>query len=205
MAEASKHLVAEAPVDRRANERHTMILRVGVVAQNGKTSFCLVRNVSASGVQVKLYTGSFTRGDILFRVADENAVEARIAWIENDLAGVKFHDDIEPATMLRLQQKLTPARRRSIPRIRAAASTAIRIGGRSIAATLCDISSIGAKVRSSRSLPVGGVAHVRFPDLPELKAFVRWNQGSESGLVFETPIPMNVIASWIEGRLRVIP
>jgi hypothetical protein len=205
MARAPKDSLAPATGERRSNERFTMILRVGVLAQNGKTSYCLVRNVSASGVQVKLYTGSFTPGEVLFRVADEDPVGAEIAWIENGFAGIKFDDDIDPATLLRLQQKLTPVRRRSIPRIRASASAAIRISGRNIPAALCDISSIGAKVRSSRPLPVGGMAFVRFPDLPEVRAFVRWNAGSESGLVFETPIPMSVIATWIEGRLRVIP
>jgi hypothetical protein len=37
----------------------------------------------------------------------------------------------------------------------------------------------------------------RFP------AFVRRSDGEESGLSFETPIPMQIIAHWIEGQLRL--
>lgn len=196
--------VSTVPDERRSNQRHRMILRIGVLSQDGKTSFCLVRNVSAGGVQVKLYTASFGIGDVTFRVADEDPFSARIAWISNGIAGIRFDENIEPAALLRLQQKLSPVRRRSSPRIRASASAAIRIGGRTLRASLCDISSMGARVRVSRPLPVGGTALIRFPDMPELRAFVRWTEESDSGLAFETPIPMSVIASWIDSRMRVI-
>jgi hypothetical protein len=181
-----------------------MILRIGVLSQEGKTSFCLVRNVSAGGVQVKLYTASFERGEVTFRVADEDPLRARIAWIEKGIAGIEFHDGIGPSALLRLQQKLAAVRRRSTPRVKASAFVAIRIGGRTLRASLCDISSMGARVRTSRPLPVGGAALIRFPDMPEMRAFIRWTAETESGVIFETPIPMSVIAAWIDARMRVI-
>ena len=79
----------------------------------------------------------------------------------------------------------------------------VQSSGRMVAAVLRDVSSMGARVTTSRSLEVGALAIIRLPDLPELKAHVRWTECSESGLVFETPIPMQVISEWIDSRIRV--
>jgi hypothetical protein len=62
---------------------------------------------------------------------------------------------------------------------------------------------MGARVTTSRPLQAGTGASVRLPDLPEIRASVRWTEGSDSGIAFETPIPMHVMSQWIEGRLRV--
>lgn len=41
----------ENVVDRRAHQRPTMVLRVGLLEFAGKSSFCLLRNISPNGVQ----------------------------------------------------------------------------------------------------------------------------------------------------------
>jgi len=35
-----------------------------------------------------------------------------------------------------------------------------------------------------------------------LKAYVRWTDRDEAGLLFEAPLPMQVIAEWVDGRMR---
>ena len=189
--------------DRRSQDRQKMILRVGLLEQAGKPSFCLVSNIFSTGLQVKLYSSAARVGDVRVRVADENPIPGQIVWIRNGNAGISFEESVDPATLLRLQQKLGPVRRRSMPRVKATSYAVMRVGGRMLAAVLRDISSMGARVTTSRSLEVGTLAIIRLPDLPELKAHVRWTECSESGLVFETPIPMQVISEWIDGRIRV--
>jgi hypothetical protein len=178
-----------------------MILRVGLIEQAGKPSFCLVRNVSSRGIQVKLYTSSVRAGDVVVRVADESRISGQIVWIEKGNAGICFDEEINPAALLRLQQKLGPARRRSIPRVKAASNAASLIRGRIIQAVLRDISSLGIRVTTSRSLEIGAPASVRLPGLPEMKGYVRWSECFDSGLVFETPIPIDTIGQWIDGRM----
>ncbi len=190
-------------LERRAQERQTMILRAGLLEQGGKPFFCLVRNVSATGIQVRVYGSAGRRGKVVVRVADDDPIHGWIVWMSAGNAGINFETAIDPATLLRLQQKLTSVRRRSMPRIKATSYAVLRIGGRVFQAVLKDISSLGAKVTTSRPLQIGERGSIRFPDLPELRAYVRWSDGPESGLVFETPIPMHDIAHWVEGRLRV--
>lgn len=202
MSEALEEVRKGKGRERRSQERYTMILRVGILEHEGKNSFCLVKNISATGVQLKLYTSASIDHEVRVWVADEEPIGGRIVWIRDGIAGIRFGTRIDPQALLRLQQKLRAVRRRSMPRIAASGYTAVRMGGRNIASVLRDISSMGAKISTSRPLEPGGLALVRFPGLPELRAYVRWVDDCESGLVFETPIPMQIIAEWLDQRPR---
>jgi hypothetical protein len=201
MSEALEE-VRKGKGERRSQERYTMILRVGILEHAGKNSFCLVKNISATGVQLKLYTSASIDHEVRVWVADEEPISGRIVWIRDGVAGIRFDSRIDPQALLRLQQKLRAVRRRSMPRIAASGYTAVRMGGRNIASVLRDISSMGAKISTSRPLEAGGLALVRFPGLPEIRAYVRWVDDCDSGLVFETPIPMQIIAEWLDQRPR---
>jgi hypothetical protein len=201
MPELSRQSVDQS--DRRSNDRQKMILRAGLLAQDGKPFFCLVRNVSSTGMQVKLYSSKARIGDVAIRVADENPIAGRIVWIENGSAGISFDENIDPETFLRLQQKLSPVKRRSTPRVKATSYAALLVGGRTVQAVLQDVSCMGARVTTSRPLRTGERVSIRLPDLPEIRGSVRWTEGSDSGIAFETPIPMDVMGQWLEERLRV--
>lgn len=202
MSEASNELSTRPRKERRSQERHTLILRAGLLEQEGKPAFCLAKNISASGIQVKLYTEASIDHDVRICVADEEPLDGRIIWIRDGVAGIRFDKRIDPQTLLRFQQKLRPVRRRSMPRIKVSGHTSVRMGGRNIPSTLRDISSMGARITTPKPLEVGGVALVSFPGLPEVRAYVRWVEDCESGLVFESPIPMQIIAQWVDSRPR---
>jgi hypothetical protein len=190
--------------ERRKEARHTLILRAGVLEQDGKSFFCLVKNISVSGIELKFYTRPSEGAAVSLRVGDEPPVNGTIAWIKDDRAGISFNEQLDTPTLLRVRQKLSPNRRRAVPRMNVEASASVRTGGRTCRAVVCDISSIGARVRTDSALIAGDRAVVAFTNLPSINAYVRWSDGKESGLVFETPIPMQIIAHWIEGRPRVV-
>jgi hypothetical protein len=190
--------------ERRKEARYTLILRAGILEQDGRSFFCLVKNISVSGLELKFYTRPILGADALLRVADEPPVRGKIVWIEGDKGGISFHQELDAATLLRVRQKLRPNRRRAIPRMSVEASASLRTGGRTSRVAVCDISSLGARVRTDSPLTEGDRAVVEFTDLPPINAYVRWSDGEESGLIFETAIPMQIIAHWIEGRARVV-
>lgn len=203
MSQVRSETVEQDGTGRRSWDRIQMILRVGVLEQAELTSFCLVRNISPTGVQLRLYTTSFEIGTAALRIADEDAIKGKILWTHDGLAGFGFDREIDPETFLRLQQKLAPVRRRSLPRLKVAAHAVLRTGGRNLPAVLCDISSIGARVRTSRALQDNLAVILDLPDLPSLRAYVQWTHGGESGVAFEKPISMQMMASWIDGRMKV--
>ena len=58
--------------DRRSQKRQTMVLRVGLLEAGSRTAFCLVKNISPEGVQVKLYGSLLPDCDVSLKVGDEN-------------------------------------------------------------------------------------------------------------------------------------
>jgi PilZ domain-containing protein len=189
--------------ERRKEARFTMILRVGVLEQNGKSSLCLVKNISTSGVKLKCYARPVVDAEASIRVADEPPLRGRLVWIDNDIVGMSFAEELDAAALLRVQQKLRPNRRRTTPRVDVAASACLRTGGRIYHAAVCDISSVGARIKTITSLKPGDRAIVTLSGLPSLESYVRWSDGNEAGLAFETPIPMQILANWIDGRISL--
>ena len=173
-----------------------------MIEQHGRSFFCLVTNISVSGLELKFYKRPELDAEVLLRVADEPPVNGRIAWIKDDRAGISFHEELDAPTLLRMRQRLTPNRRRAIPRMSVEASASVRASGRTHRAVVRDISSLGARVHTDTALTAGDRTVVELDDLPSINAYVRWSEGEDSGLVFETPIPMQIIAHWLEGRTR---
>jgi hypothetical protein len=200
---ASKETPTARRQERRKEGRFTLILRVGVLEQSGKASLCLVKNISTLGVQLKCYSNPKVDAPASIRVADEPEVRGRIIWLNDAIAGMAFDEELDAATLLRVRQKLKPNRRRAMPRLDVQASAVVRAAGKTIRADVCDISNLGVRVRTKLPLRAGDRAIVEFSDLPSLPGFVRWADGDHAGLAFETPIPMQIIAHWIEGQVSL--
>ena len=199
----SSALTSAIVPDRRQYERSTMVLRVGLLDSDGKSSFCLLRNISRQGVQLKLYSSVNQGMDVRLRVGDENTLEGRVSWVRHDLAGIRFTEPLNPDTLLRVRQMSASGRRRATPRAEASGSAVFRSGGQEYSAKLRDISTSGAKILTARSIEPGRTAVLLLPKMPILRAFVRWTRGQETGLIFETPIPVPLLANWLNEQSDV--
>lgn len=191
--------------ERRKEARYTLILRAGLLEQNGKASFCLVKNISTTGVQLKVYSHPVLNTNATLRAADEQPIPGHVVWINGDNAGLSLDEELDAATVLRVQQKLRPNKRRALPRMQIAAAALLRTGGRVLRASVQDISSLGARVRADAELQSGDRTMVELAGLPAIGAYVRWADGPEAGLAFETPIPMHIIALWAQDRTPLAP
>jgi hypothetical protein len=187
--------------ERRKEARHKLILRVGVLEQDGRSALCLVKNISPSGVQIKCYAPPVVDAKASIRVADEAPIPGRLLWVDGDIAGMGFDEELEPADLLRVEQKLRPNRRRTTPRVNIEATAYLRTGGHIYRAAVCDISSMGARIKTTSPLKAGDRAIITLSGLPSLESYVRWSDGDEAGLVFGTPIPMQIIAEWVQRRI----
>lgn len=186
--------------ERRSNPRQKMVLRVGLLQAGMRTSFCLVKNISSRGVQVKLY-GQFEPGCALtLIVGDESPLEGRLKWVRDRLGGIEFNQSLPPTRLLRVTQKLSPSHRRSSPRASLTAPVLLTVDGRTVRGQFCDISTSGARVRTGAAVAPNSAVLLGLPGMPSLKAFVRWSDGEELGLVFAAPIPIEIIASWAGDR-----
>lgn len=187
----------EQSSEQRAEARPTMVLRVGLLECEGKSSYCVLRNISPNGVQVKPYVPVSPGLEISLRVGDEDLVDGRVIWARDGLAGIAFNTALDPATLLRVRQSAPSERRRAYPRAQASGFAILRTGGRQYSASLCDISASGARIVTAKPVEAGRTAVLLLPDLPALRGFVRWSRGNDTGLIFETAIPIQVITDWL--------
>lgn len=203
MATLARHTSHSTQIaDRRVGENRTKVLRVGLLSDGDRASYCLLRNISAAGAQIRTFV-TVTQGDsVQFRVGDSEREKCRVAWARNHLAGLEFQDPVDPKSLLRTSEHFSLARRSS-PRISAAAWATLRTGGRTFGAELCDISPTGVKIRTRKPLSPSSPALLTIPDLPVMRGFVCWNEGQVSGVMFEQPLPIPVIAKWVSERRRV--
>lgn len=192
-----------APLDRRDRERETTVLRIGVISSQLRTTFCVLRNVSETGVQVKLYDPLTPGEDVILRVGDNEAVSGKIVWIKDRNAGLRLDNPLSAIGLMRMRDHLDNKRRRSTPRVRTSARAIVRSGGRVVGAQLHNISSVGAKLSAGRSLPMGVQLKLSLPDLPELGAFVCWSENDSFGVRFKAPLSVDQLAGWLASRNRV--
>jgi hypothetical protein len=192
--QGSRETFDEQKTEQRAEGRQKLILRVGLLEQDGKSIFCLVKNISASGVQVKPF-GSLAKGaEVSLRVGDENPIPAVLMWSRNGLAGLMFRQTLNPRALLRIGQKMLVHRRRTSPRIVMALNGSLRTGGRKQPIIICDLSMAGARVRAEGQVRFGDTAFLDIPGLPSLIACVRWSDGAEFGVSFHPPLPMQILS-----------
>jgi hypothetical protein len=180
-------------VDQRSTERHQLILRVGLLEQNGRTIICLVKNISATGVQVKPYGKICDGTAVSLRVGDEN-IPGVLVWSRDGLAGVKFGQTLNPQALLRIGQKMLVHRRRTAPRVTTHLKGSMRTGGMRRAITVCDLSMVGARARTDQPVTFGNCTIIDVPGLPSLTACVRWSNGAEFGVSFQPPLSIQIVA-----------
>ena len=200
---AASLAVPASTMERRSTKRQTMVLRVGILEHDGRTSFCIVKNISSHGVQVKLFGRLVPGSDVRLQIGDEDSLVGRAVWLRDQLAGIAFASALDATTLLRVTQNLAATKRRSTPRLNASARLLLRTGGKTYSGELRDISASGARIRTTKPVSSDHSITLDLPDLPPLKAYVRWTDETEVGVVFETPIPIQIIAKWLDGRVLV--
>jgi len=173
------------------------VLRVGLLDDGSRASICLIRNISETGIQVKAYAPLHVGKELSVRVGDEEPIPGTVVWVKETFAGIRFANLLAPEMLLRASGAMAAARRRSAPRLRTEARATLRTGGDAYSARICDISTSGAKLRTSRPIAAAGSAALHIPELPPLTGFIRWIDDLEVGLSFESPIPITVIANWL--------
>lgn len=189
--------------ERRTASRHKLVLRIGIVEISGRASFCILRNISPRGVQVKLYGKPLVGSRVRLRVGEDTQIQGKVVWINDQLAGIEFDHELPPATLLRVEHKQEVRRRRGTPRVLTRADAKLRTCGRAYRVILSDISTAGAKFQTDKRLPSSGPATLELPDLPPVSAFIRWSDDEELGVSFGVPMPIEVIAQWLDQRSHV--
>jgi hypothetical protein len=189
---------APAPDDRREGERHLTLFRVGTMIVQGRRELCLIKNISAGGAMLRLYSGSIGIGQQLtVELKCGQPLRGTIAWVREPNVGLVFDQPIDVVAMLS-QSEDGPRPR--MPRIETSSFCTLREGASIIRAKACDISQGGIKVETAHPFVRDAEVVVSLPGLPPQPGVVRWTADGCAGITFNRLLPLPLLIDWLKAR-----
>jgi hypothetical protein len=189
---------APQPEERRDGDRHLTLFRVGTMVIDERRELCLIKNISAGGAMLRLYTGNTVVGQRLtVELKCGQPLTGTIAWVREPNVGLTFDQPIDVIGMLS-QNEDGPRPR--MPRIETASFCTLRDGASIIRARACDISQGGIKVEIPAALARNAEVVVSLPGLDPQPGVVRWIADGHAGVTFNRLLPLPLLIEWLKGQ-----
>lgn len=189
---------APAPDDRREGERHLTLFRVGTMVVGGRRELCLIKNISAGGAMLRLYSESIRLGSALtVELKCGQPLSGKVAWVQSPNVGLVFDKPIDVIAMLS-QSEDGPRPR--MPRIETSSFCTLRDGANIVRARACDISQGGIKIETAASFARNAEVVVSLPGLPPQPGVVRWTSEGCAGVTFNRLLPLPALIDWLKAR-----
>lgn len=190
--------VVPAPPERRTEERQTTLLRVGKLVTAGDERLCMIRNISSAGAMLKLYQPIAVGAAVTVEITPDCPVGATVIWAQDELAGIGFDTPIDVVEALRGDRRDGPSRRVArTPRLQVRRPALMHTDEIERDVTLCDLSLQGAKIETDAALDYDTEVALFIDGLPPLCGRIRWCHDARAGMEFDIPVPMDVLALWM--------
>lgn len=186
--------------ERRKEERHVALLRVGVLHARGNKDLCVVKNISANGLSARAYRQVAVGDEVHIEFKSGEILTGKIAWTQDWNLGITFPDPIDFEAVLASRWVTEGQRRRNLPRVPVTCDGRLKHGARSMDVTLLDISQGGARLRIGASSIDLGEAVLTLPDLAQIAGVVRWIANQQVGISFNECLSFDQLASWIHAK-----
>ena len=190
------------PVERRVDERLSAMLRVGKLTDaKGSEQLIKVKNLSAGGVMAIL-TRPPSVGDQVSIELSSQRIPATVVWIREDMAGLKFDQNVDLGELLAGRKPRHGFRPRP-PRLQIPCKASVRVGKTYYTVDVHDISLGGIKVEPIEEYCVGKKVVVVVESLRPTKGEVRWYSERRAGIVFDQPLDFDELSEWVGKRLEL--
>ncbi len=168
-----------APDERRDEGRIALLIRSAKLVCDIGELLCVIRDVSASGVKLRLFHPLPPGDRYELELANGERFEIFKVWEEEGQAGFRFEKAVDLGHIVAEESQFP---KRPV-RLKLDADAIICVAGQSCAATILDLSREGVRVQTSVPLAISQKLRIWADDLPELDAIVRWRRKPEFGLV----------------------
>ncbi len=177
-------------IERRANERHSLMLRAAKVLTPGGELVCSVREVSATGLRLRFYHELPQDRFLLLELGNGERYPLETVWRKDDLIGARFGAPIDVSEFM---AEPSPFARRQL-RVRLKLGALLTAGQRDYRAQLTDLSQQGARIELGSQLDPLQSVRLEAPGLPLRFGQVRWREGFAHGLFFDQPLRLDDFA-----------
>jgi hypothetical protein len=190
------------PAERRNDERVSAMLRVGKLTDsNGNEQLVKVKNLSAGGVMVIVARTPAVSEHVELELSSQR-IPGSIIWIRDEMAGIKFDQDVDLGELLAGRKPRHGFRPRP-PRLEIPCKASVRVGKTYYTVDVHDISLGGIKVQPIEEYCVGKKVIVVVESLRPVKGEVRWYSDRRAGIVFDQALNFDELAEWVGKRLEL--
>lgn len=199
--ETTLYSLSDAPppvdTDRREGQRLMTLYRVGSIVVGDRRELCLIKNISAGGMMIRLYT-SITEGTpVTVELKSGQPISGRISWTRDESAGIAFDEAIDVIDILSNSMQ---GPRPRMPRIEVDCHAMLRDGANMLRVRVCDISQGGVKIACETVLPNGTDVVLALPGLEPQRGIACWTEGGFTGITFNRLIPLSELVVWLQQR-----
>ncbi|HJS40151.1 MAG TPA: PilZ domain-containing protein [Sphingomicrobium sp.] len=190
------------PGDRREDERHLTLFRVGSITIGDRRELCLIKNISAGGMMIRAYCAIPEGTSLSIELKSGQPVSGRATWTRDQNVGVTF--DV-PIDVIEILSASAEGPRPRMPRIEVDCFATVRDGANVYRLRVCDVSQGGMKVEGDPQIEHGCDLSVSLPGLEPQPAALRWRQDGYLGISFNRLIPLAQLVTWLQDvrdRLR---
>lgn len=184
------------PCDRRESERHLTLLRVGSINLGERRELCLIKNISAGGMMIRIYCPIAEGTPVSIELKSGQPVSGTANWVRDHHVGVAFN---QPVDVIEILSTSADGPRPRMPRIEVNCVATIRDGANHYRLPLSDISQGGLKLRGDPPLERGSVLSVSLPGLDPQPAALRWRQDGQVGISFNRLVALVDLVNWLQG------
>ena len=182
---------------RQGGERHLSLLRVGSLMIGDRRELCLIRNISAGGMLIRVYSAIAPGTELSIELKQGEPVRGSARWAKDDCVGVEFDRPIDVIGLI--SQSMEGPRPRQ-PRIEVQCVAWVRDGASVHRARAVNISQGGLKIECAADIAVGSNVVVSVNGLAPAPATVRWHDDASYGLTFNRALALPALVGWLHGQ-----
>lgn len=183
--------------ERRSDERHLTLFRVGSVTIGDRRELCLIKNISAGGMLIRAYCMLEPGTRLSVELKQGEQIAGAVSWYRDGCAGIAFD---EPVDVVDLLASSMDGPRPRMPRVEVRCIVSVRQASQVYGLLARDISQGGVKVETSRSLDIGADVVVTLPGMSPMPGVVRWSESGCYGITFNRLIALSELVSWLQEQ-----
>lgn len=165
----------------RGATRVTLMFRVAKLVSEDVELPCIVRDVSATGVRLRLFRPLEARRRLALELANGDFYFIEKVWEKGGEAGFRFSGEVDVQAFTTAS---APHGRKQV-RLRTSTAATLSARGESHAVVLRDLSQGGARIEAGTMLRFAQPLRIDAPGLTAIEARVRWCAHPHYGIAFE--------------------
>lgn len=177
--------------DRRGASRFTILIRAAKLIDGDRDYLCVIRDVSAKGVKLRLYNDIPPGRPFTLELANGEQFAVEQVWARDGFAGFRFPDPVELERLIEVHRGPYPNRKL---RLRTRIEGQLFAGGEGQPVQVVNISQQGAAVVCDQFLALDQLVRLECRGLPVIYAKVRWRRQPDYGLIFEQTLAFDDLA-----------